>query len=85
MIEFYADWCPHCRHMKPVVDNVIEQLGGEVPVHQFDIDRDEELAREANVDTIPTFIVYRDGRVYWSHSGETDSDTLISIIRNAMA
>lgn len=76
LVEFYATWCPHCRKMMPVVEDVKVLLDGRVPVYQFDIDKYPDLADELKVETIPTFMVFKDGEVAWRVSGELDGNTL---------
>lgn len=83
LIEFYASWCPHCQRMMPVVAEVKELLGDSVPVYQFDVDEQKELADEAKVESIPTFIVYRGGSVYWTYTGEIDGNTLLQKVQSA--
>ena len=78
LVEFYATWCPHCRHMMPVVDQLKKLVGDSVPVIQLDIDENEESANDAQVNSVPTFIVYRDGRETWRHSGEIDGQALLA-------
>lgn len=82
LVEFYASWCPHCRHMMPVVDQVKELLGDNVPVIQLDIDENKDAADEAEVETIPTFLVYRSGREEWRHSGEIDGNDLLAKVQS---
>ncbi|MBD5267826.1 MAG: thioredoxin family protein [Bacteroides sp.] len=78
LVEFYATWCPHCRKMMPVVEQVKELLDGRVPVYQFDIDKNREAADAVGVESVPTFIIYRDGEMVWKHSGEIDGEVLLS-------
>lgn len=78
LVEFYASWCPHCKRMMPVVEQVKELLAGKVNVYQFDIDENEELSDREGVKTIPTFIIYRDGKEQWRQSGEMDGQVLLS-------
>lgn len=77
LVEFYASWCPHCKRMMPVVEQVKELLAGKVKVYQFDIDENEELSDREGVKTIPTFIIYRDGKEQWRQSGEMDGQVLL--------
>lgn len=78
LVEFYASWCPHCRRMMPVVDDVKALIDGRANVYQFDIDENNALAEKLNVTSVPTFIVYRDGEEQWRTSGEIDGNTLYS-------
>ena len=45
--------------------------------YRCDIDENKSLASQQEVDTIPTLIIYKDGREVWRHAGETDVDTLL--------
>ena len=84
LVEFYASWCPHCKRMMPVVEPVKELLAGKVNVYQFDIDENEELSDREGVKTIPTFIIYRDGKEQWRQSGEMDGQVLLSKVEQYM-
>lgn len=76
LVEFYATWCPHCQRMMPVVDKVKELLNGQASVVQIDVDRFPAVAEEAQVDSMPTFILYKDGREVWRDTGEMDGTAL---------
>lgn len=80
LVEFYASWCPHCKRMMPVVDDVKALFAGRVNVYQFDIDENESLAKELGVSSIPTFIVFAGGEEKWRGSGEMDGNALASRI-----
>lgn len=82
LIEFYASWCPHCQKMMPVVNQVKELLNGRAEVYQFDIDKNVQLAARLDVQSIPTFIVYRNGEEVWRHTGEVDGELLISKVQS---
>lgn len=82
LVEFYASWCPHCQRMMPVVAQIKELLAGEVNVYQYEIDENAELASEVGADSIPTFIIYKDGKEVWRESGEMDGQVLLSKIQS---
>lgn len=82
MVEFFASWCPHCQRMMPVVEQVKELLDGVVDVYQFDIDENEESAKAEDVNGIPTFIVYKNGKEVWRQSGEIDGQELLAKIQS---
>ncbi len=82
LVEFYATWCPHCRKMMPVVEQVKELLDSRVPVYQFDIDENQAAADDAGVESVPTFILCRDGEAVWKHSGEIDGELLLSKVES---
>ena len=78
LVEFYATWCPHCNRMKPIVAEVKELMAGKAGVYQFDVDADKDLASENNVESIPTFIAYKNGEEAWRYSGEITRDELVA-------
>lgn len=82
MVEFYASWCPHCQRMMPIVAQIKELLQGQVNIYQFDIDENAELAQEQGADTVPTFIIYKNGEEQWRESGEIDGQILLSKIES---
>lgn len=78
LVEFYATWCPHCNRMKPIVAEVKQIMAGKADVYQFDVDAEKELASKNNIDTIPTFIAYKNGVETWRYSGEITRDELVA-------
>lgn len=81
LVEFFATWCPHCRRMMPIVADVRELIGQTVPVYQLDIDQNQEAAEFAGADSVPTFIIYRNGSPVWRYSGEIDGNVLLQKIQ----
>ena len=82
LVEFYASWCPHCQRMMPIVAQIKELLEGQVNVYQYEIDENAELANQEGADSIPTFIIYKDGKEVWRESGEMDGQVLLSKIQS---
>ena len=84
LVECFATWCPHCREMMPVVEQVKELLDGRAPVVQLDLDKNSDEADEAGVRSVPTFIVYKNGTEMWRHSGEIDGEVLLSKVESQL-
>ncbi len=82
LVEFYATWCPHCRRMMPVIDQIKELLDGTVDIYQLDIDQNQQLADIEEINSTPTFIIYKNGRQAWRESGEMDGQVLLSKIES---
>ena len=81
LVEFYATWCPHCRHMMPVVEQVKELVAGKAEIYQLDIDQNQDTANDAVVESVPTFLLYQDGKLRWRQSGEIDAEVLLGKIQ----
>ena len=84
LVEFYANWCPHCQRMIPVIDEIKELLTGQADVYQLDIDLNKELADIEKINSTPTFIIYKSGKPVWRESGEIDGQLLLSKIQSYM-
>lgn len=82
LVEFYATWCPHCKRMMPVVEQIKELLAGSADVYQLDIDANRELADIEQVTATPTFVLYRHGQEVWRESGEMDGQLLLAKIES---
>lgn len=82
LVEFYASWCPHCQRMMPIVADVKALLAGRANVYQFDIDENQEFASELGVESIPTFIIYKNGEEMWRTSGELDGNVLVEKVQS---
>lgn len=63
LIDFQAPWCGYCRRLAPAIDRLEEELVGVMKVGTIDIDKDPELAEQFQVMTIPTLILFRDGKL----------------------
>ena len=61
LVDFYADWCGPCRAMGTVVDELASDVDGQADVVKVNIDDSPELASRYGVQSIPTFVVVRDG------------------------
>lgn len=61
LVDFYADWCGPCRMVAPVVDEIAKERG-DVTVGKINVDDEGELAMKYGVMSIPTLIVFKDGK-----------------------
>ena len=84
LVEFYATWCPHCRKMMPIMEDIKTLLADNLKVLQFDIDQNEDLANEMRVQSLPTFILYSDGEEVMRETGEMPGEVLLQKIQAAI-
>ena len=62
LVDFSADWCPPCRMMDPVVDQLATTLAGHLSVGRLDVDRYPEVGARFGVLSMPTLILFAGGR-----------------------
>ncbi len=82
LVEFYASWCPHCKRMEPVIEQLKELLSDNVNIFQLDIDLNKELSDIERITSTPTFIIYHNGQPVWRESGEMDGQYLLDKIQS---
>ncbi len=63
LLDFWAAWCGPCRMLSPVVDAVAEEYEGKVKVGKVNVDEEINLAMDYQVASIPTLLVFKDGKV----------------------
>ena len=61
VVDFWADWCGPCHMVAPVLDQIVEERGGELRLVKVNIDDQPELSQRYGVMSIPTMILFKDG------------------------
>ena len=62
LVDYWAPWCGYCRRIAPAYDKIADQFGQDLAVVKVNIDEAMELARQEQIEVIPTLVLYRDGR-----------------------
>ncbi|MBP3707310.1 MAG: thioredoxin [Clostridia bacterium] len=81
IVDFYATWCAPCRMMSPIIDAIAEELNGTIKVGKVDCDENQELAISYSVMSIPTIIIFKEGKVAKQFVGVTDKTELMEAIK----
>lgn len=62
LLEFYADWCPPCKEIAPVVEELTQELKGKAVIVRINVDENYLVAQEHGVGGLPVFIAFKNGR-----------------------
>jgi thioredoxin 1 len=83
LVDFWAPWCGPCRMLGPVLTKVAKDLDHEQVV-KLNIDDESELAKNLNIATIPTMILFKDGEEVGRKSGAAHRvEDLVAFIKGA--
>ena len=63
LVDFWAPWCTYCRRIAPAVDQVAGQYGEQMVVGKVNVDEQPELAGQFGVMSIPTLLVFEQGKL----------------------
>lgn len=64
MVDFWAEWCPPCKMIAPIVDELARDYKGKLKVAELDVDNGTGTATEFGVMNIPTIMFFKDGKEY---------------------
>jgi thioredoxin len=56
IIDFYADWCPPCRELSPLVEEIANEYKGKIVVYKVNTDKEKELAQSIGISNLPTLL-----------------------------
>ena len=80
LVDFWAAWCGPCRRLAPIVDAVASDLRGKVKVGKVNVDENPDTARQFNIRSIPTVMLFNAGRVVETIVGLVDRQHLTRAI-----
>ena len=78
LVDFYADWCGPCKMMAPVVEELAGELQGKAKVGKINVDENQDLAMKYEVMSIPTLIVFKEGKETNRFVGVRDKEELLN-------
>lgn len=78
LVDFYADWCGPCKMMLPIVEKLAEEFAGRVDIYKVNTDKDGALAAGFGIISIPTFIIFANGKEIDKMIGAVPEATLRS-------
>lgn len=81
LVEFYADWCSPCKVMKPMIEELENELEGKAKIFVLNIEANPKLADKFTVLSLPTFAIYRDGKRVKTLVGIQKKEYLVSLLR----
>lgn len=63
LVDFWAEWCGPCRMVGPLVEEIATEYDGRVDVYKLDVDHNMEIAKNYNIRSIPSLIIFKNGEI----------------------
>ena len=79
LVDFYADWCGPCNAMTPVIEELATELDGKAKVGKINVDENSDIAVDYNVMSIPTLIIFQNGKEEKRLVGLRDKEELLNL------
>ncbi|MCI8391478.1 MAG: thioredoxin [Roseburia sp.] len=81
LLDFYADWCGPCRMVSPIVDEIAEE-NPQYTIGKINVDKEQELAQQFQVLSIPTLVVIKNGKVVNQSAGAKSKADILAMLTN---
>jgi len=76
LVDFFAVWCAPCRMLSPIIEQIAEHYQNKVTVAKIDIDSEQKIAAQYQVTSVPTVVLFKDGKEVDRLVGLRDFDAL---------
>ncbi|HUX36718.1 MAG TPA: thioredoxin [Rectinemataceae bacterium] len=84
LIDFWAEWCMPCRMIAPSVADLAKTYAGRIKVASVDVDAENELATRFGIISIPTLIVFKDGKEYRKKVGAVPKHEIEALFKDLL-
>ena len=82
IIDFYADWCPPCRQLSPLVEEIAQEYSGKIVVYKVDTDKEKILAQYLGISGLPTLLFIPVKGKPQASMGFIPKETIVKTINN---
>lgn len=84
VVDFWAEWCGPCKMIAPALEEISEEMAGQVKIAKINIDENQAMAMKYGVRSIPMLILFKNGEPMATQVGAAPKGKLADWIRNAL-
>ena len=81
IVDFHALWCSPCKMQSPILKEVVAEFGDKIKVIKIDVDQNNEIAGRYNIQSVPTLIIFKNGKLLWRQSGVATKNQLYDVLK----
>lgn len=82
LVDFYATWCGPCRMIAPIVEQLATKVEGKASIAKLDIDQAQQTTASLQITSVPTLILFKDGKEVKRVVGVKDLDYLLNLVNS---
>lgn len=84
VVDFFATWCAPCKMLAPILEELQDEMSGNVKIVKLDVDENGDIANEYGVQSIPTLKIFKDGALVDTKVGFMPKDSLKESIEEVL-
>jgi thioredoxin 1 len=85
LVDFWAEWCGPCKLIAPILDELAIELEGQVKIAKVNVDEEQDIAGQFGIRSIPTMILFKDGKPFSMKAGIMSKSQLQGWIETSLA
>ncbi|MFC1599186.1 thioredoxin [Candidatus Omnitrophota bacterium] len=83
LVDFWSSWCPPCKMVEPIVEELASELEGRIKVGKINVDQNPKTSAEFNIAGVPTFALFKEAKLVKRETGARSKKQLLTMIENA--
>lgn len=81
LVDFFAEWCGPCKMQAPILQDLKKKIGETASIIKIDIDKNQAVAAQFGIRSVPTLMIFKKGEAKWKQSGVFQANELEKLIK----